>query len=309
MPVTLPPENATMTAHDTCLSSTGVARLRILRLIAAASLWAAASAASAQVFWSVSDADGRQNWLLGTVHSEDPRLLEFPEELLQALSEADRLALELVPDASMLGRLNEAMHYRNGRLDEVIGGELYAEVVELMEREYGMGEPAVRRLRPWAAAMTLSLPPPQTGLFMDLALSFRASGMGKEVLALETLDEQLAFLEGLEESLQIELLRQAVADHARIPELFDQLISTYLSGDLDQLERQSFEQLREMDAAIVEHFNQVGLVDRNRVMLERARPWLDEGGLIIAVGALHLPGDDGLIELLRAEGFRVEGIY
>jgi uncharacterized protein len=265
--------------------------------------------ASAQVFWSVSDDEGRQSWLLGTVHSEDPRLLDFPPELMQALAESDRVALELVPDSAMLGQLNEAMHFRNGGLDQVIEAELYQQVVELMDREYGMGEPAVRRMRPWAAAMTLSLPPPQTGLFMDLALSFRAAGMGKEVVALESLEEQLAFLEGLDEPLQIELLRQAVADHARIPELFEQLISTYLSGDLDELERQSFAQMGEMDPAIVEHFNQVGLVDRNRVMLERARPWLEEGGLIIAVGALHLPGEDGLIELLRGEGYRVEGIY
>jgi uncharacterized protein len=279
------------------------------RLIVLLVLLLTLSSGQAQVFWSVSDDGGRQNWLLGTVHSEDPRLLEFPPELMQALREADRLALELVPDAGMLSRLNEAMHYDQGRLNEVLEPELYAQVVRLMDQDYGMGEPAVRRMRPWAVAMTLSLPPPQTGLFMDLALSFRASGMGKDVVALETLDEQLAFLEGLEKHLQIKLVRQAVADHALIPELFEKLISTYLSGDLERLEAQSREQLGSLDEAIVEHFNQVGLVDRNRVMLERARPWLAEGGLIIAVGALHLPGENGLIELLRAEGFRVEGIY
>jgi uncharacterized protein len=269
----------------------------------------ALSNGQAQVFWSVSDDQGRQSWLLGTVHSEDPRLLDFPPELMQALADADRLALELVPDSAMLAQLNEAMHYRSGSLDQVIEDGLYAKVVELMEREYGMGEPAVRRMRPWAAAMTLSLPPPETGLFMDLALSFRAAGMGKDVVALESLEEQLAFLEGLEEPLQIDLLRQAVADHARIPELFDKLISTYLSGDLEALERQSFAQMSDMDPAIVEHFNQVGLIDRNRVMLERAQPWLEAGGLIIAVGALHLPGEDGLIELLRQAGWIVEGVY
>lgn len=298
-----------MTDHHTCLASRTGGHLRFHSILLALLLLLLAPLASAQVFWSVSDEEGRQSWLLGTVHSEDPRLLEFRPELMEALAQADRVALELVPDSSMLAQLNEAMHFRNGGLDQVIEAELYEQVVELMEQEYGMGEPAVRRMRPWAAAMTLSLPPPQTGLFMDLALSFRASGMGKDVVALESLEEQLAFLEGLDEPLQIELLRQAVADHGRIPELFEQLITTYLSGDLDELERQSFAQMSELDPAIVEHFNQVGLVERNRIMLERARPWLEEGGLIIAVGALHLPGEDGLIELLRAEGYQVEGVY
>lgn len=280
-----------------------------IRLFTSLALLLALSIGQAQVFWSVTDNDGRQNWLLGTVHSEDPRLLQFPPELMRALGEADRLALELVPDASMLSRLNQAMHYEHGRLNEVLDSELYEQVVALMEGDYGMGEPAVRRMRPWAVAMTLSIPPPQTGLFMDLALSFRASGMGKDVVALETLDEQLAFLEGLDKALQIELVRQAVADHALIPDLFEQLISTYLSGDLERLEAESREQLGALDEAIVEHFNQVGLIQRNRVMLERAEDWLDEGGLIIAVGALHLPGEDGLIELLREAGWTVEGIY
>lgn len=268
-----------------------------------------ASSASAQVFWSVTDDEGRQNWLLGTVHSEDPRLLDFRPELMDALKGSRMLALELVPDSSMLRRLNEAMHFDNGALPELLDEALYAKVVDLMATNYGMGEPAVARMRPWAVAMTLSLPPPETGLFMDLALSFRAAGMGKEVFALETLDEQLAFLSGLTERAQIDMIRQAVADFDRIPELFDELIVTYLSGDLDALERLSFEQLDEMDAEVRDHFYQVGLVDRNRVMLERARTELEAGGLIIAVGALHLPGEHGLIQLLRDAGYTVEGIY
>jgi len=267
------------------------------------------TAASAQVFWLVSDDDGRENWLLGTVHSEDPRLLDFRPELIDALRQSQRLALELVPDSAMLERLNQAMHFDRPGLPEVLDDKLYQDVVALMERQYGMGEPAVARMRPWAVAMTLSLPPPETGLFMDLALSFRALGMGKEVVALETLDEQLAFLTGLSESAQISMIRQAVADFDRIPELFDELITTYLSSDLAALERVSFEQLDELDPEVRQHFIEVGLVERNRVMLERSMPYLEQGGLIIAVGALHLPGEHGLIELLRSEGFRVEGVY
>lgn len=262
-----------------------------------------------QVFWSITDGEGRQNWLLGTVHSEDPRLLDFHPDLISALRQSQRLALELVPDSAMLARLNEAMHFDGPKLPEVLEAELYASVIELMDRHYGMGEPATARMRPWAVAMTLSLPPPETGLFMDLALSFRAAGLGKEVVALETLDEQLSFLTGLSESAQIDMIRQAVSDFDRIPELFEQLIATYLSGDLERLEALSFEQLEAFDAEVKRHFQEAGLVERNRVMLERSRAWLDEGGLMIAVGALHLPGEHGLIALLRAEGFQVEGVY
>lgn len=265
--------------------------------------------AQSQVFWSVTDDEGRQNWLLGTVHSEDPRLLEFPPELLDALGRADRLALELVPDAAMLEQLQRAMHFDDGGLDEVLEPELYAEVVRILEQGYGMGEPAVRRLRPWAAAMTISVPPPQTGLFMDLALSFRAGGMGLEVLALETIDEQLDFLKGLSHEGQIELVRSAVAEHGRMPVIFEELVSAYLDGNLSLLEALSMRQLADLDEEIVEHFHEIGLVRRNHIMVDRAMPYLKQGGLVIAVGALHLVGEDGLVALLEQRGFEVEGIY
>jgi len=50
------------------------------------------------------------------------------------------------------------------------------------------------------------------------------------------------------------------------------------------------------------------ITDRNKVMAERAKPYLDKGRTMIAVGAAHLPGDDGLVELLRRQGFTVTAV-
>lgn len=265
--------------------------------------------AGAQVFWELESPDGERSWLLGTMHSEDPRLLDFRPELLEAMGAGRVFAMELVPDAAMLAELNEAMHYdRNAGLDAVLDEALYARVVELLE-DYGMGEPAVRRLRPWAAAMTLSVPPPETGLFMDLALSFRASGQGLEVKALETLEEQLDFLRGMSKDQQIEMIRQAVAEFANMPELFERLIGAYLEGDLPAMETMAEEQLAEVSPNLREHFIEVGLNQRNRVMLDRALPMTATGGAIIAVGALHLPGETGLIRGFREAGYDVRPVY
>lgn len=262
----------------------------------------------AQVLWSVEGPEGQQNWLLGTVHSEDPRLLDFPPEVLEALERSQRLALELVPDMAMLETLNQTMHFSEPRLHQIIEPDLYQALVDILEKHYGMGEPAARMLRPWAAAMTISLPPPQTGLFMDLALAVRARSLGLEVLALERLEEQLDFLAGMSKPLQLELLEQAVSDFPRQDELLEELMQTYLSGDLERLESVAAEQTSELDPALRDHFEQVGMVQRNRTMAERAGPLLEQGGLMIAVGALHLPGEEGLIALLREAGFRLEPV-
>ena len=48
---------------------------------------------------------------------------------------------------------------------------------------------------------------------------------------------------------------------------------------------------------------------RNLVMAERMTERLDQGGAFIAIGALHLPGEKGLVSLLKARGYRVEPVY
>lgn len=282
-----------------------MARLRctlIVLLLMPAAAWAA-------VFWSVTDDQGRQNWLLGTMHSEDPRLLEWPEPLMKALGEAERVALELVPDVEMLGRMQQAMRFDDDRLENVLGAELYRQVVEILTTKYGLTEPAVDRMKPWAVALTLATPPPETGMFMDLMLSFRARGAGLDVVALETIDEQIDFLAGIPLADQISLIRRTAADHAGYHDVFETLIQAYLSGDLARLEAISAHQMAGLDDHVVRHFNEVGLVERNERMIERAESWLAEGGLVIAVGALHLPGERGLLALLRERGWKVEPIY
>jgi hypothetical protein len=265
--------------------------------------------ASAQVFWSVTDEAGRQNWLLGTVHAEDPRLLEWPAPLVDALGNADRLAVELVPDAAALSRLRSLMRFERPRLAGMLESELFDRVATILEQDYDIARPELERMRPWSVAMTLATPPPETGLFMDLMLVNRARGAGLEVRALETVDEQLAFMTSLTREQQITLIRKAVADYDGMEASFEKLLSAYFDGDLERLQAIAAEEMVGLDTALVEHFDRAGLVERNRRMLERALPWLEDGGLIIAVGALHLPGEEGLIALLRERGYRVTGIY
>jgi len=267
------------------------------------------SMVSAEVFWSVTDEQGRQNWLLGTMHSEDPRLLEWPGPLVGALKSADRIALELVPDAGMVERLRAAMVSRDRLLEDVLDEALYRQVEAVLTDKYGMTESAVNRLRPWAVALTLGTQPPETGMYMDMMLSYRAQGAGLDVVALETVDEQIEFLAGMPLADQVSLIRETVADHDEYAAVFDQLVSAYLDGDLARLDAVADEQMAGLEGHIARYFEEQGLVARNRRMLERAEPWLAEGGLIIAVGALHLHGEEGLIALLEARGWQVEGIY
>ena len=66
------------------------------------------------LFWKI-ERDGQPaGFLLGTIHSEDPRVLDFSEEFIQQLTANDRFAMEMVPDLPTLARLTTYMHYQDG---------------------------------------------------------------------------------------------------------------------------------------------------------------------------------------------------
>lgn len=266
----------------------------------------AAAAPQHDVFWSIHDESGRAGYLLGTVHSEDPRVLEFTDTFLDTLRGCDGFAMELVPDLPTMRRLLAYMELPAGEsLEELLGPERFAAVKRAVAA-YAVPDERLRRMKPWAAMMTLSLPPPKTGLYLDFSLSLRAAGFGAEVTGLETLEEQLSFLERMSKEDQLLMLDQALADHDRVQAVHDDMVSTYLEADLAALEAAAAEEMAALPASTRDWFLEEGIDARNRRMVAKALPVLEQGCVFIAVGALHLPGETGLLTLLREAGYRLE---
>ena len=262
--------------------------------------------ADTALYWALSRDGEPAGFLLGTIHSEDPRVLDFPESFIAELARNRTFAMEMVPDLPTLTRLTEYMHYQDGTtLEDRIGAERYARLREALA-SYRVPGDWIARMKVWAAVMTLSVPPPQSGFFMDFSLSLRAAGAGLQVVGLETLEQQLAFLEEMPMDQQLALLDQALDDYHRVGAIHDGMVDSYLEGDLAELVRQTEEQLRELDPAAREYFMAEGIDARNRRMLENLLPLLEEGSVFVAVGALHLPGASGLIAGLRQAGFELQ---
>ena len=110
-------------------------------LITGISSWQQIVASDEQfLFWSIESDNGHAGFLLGTIHSEDPRVLEFTEEFLAALNGSAYFAMELVPNLPTLARLAESMHLPEGiELASIIGEERFAAVSQALS---GYGVPA-----------------------------------------------------------------------------------------------------------------------------------------------------------------------
>ena len=255
------------------------------------------------LFWSISKDGEQAGFLLGTIHSEDPRVLDFPLEFMDDLSANQVYAMEMVPDLPTLKRLTEFMQYQDGTtLESRVGPERFTSL-QLALSEYQVPPNWIARMKVWAVMMTLSVPPPETGFFMDFSLSLRAAGAGLKVVGLETLEQQLSFLEDMPVAQQLMLLDQALVEHEKVREIHEQMVDSYLAGDLLALKSQAEEQLDQLEPDAKQYFMEQGIDMRNRRMLESLLPHLLTSQVFVAVGALHLPGESGLIQLLRARGY------
>ena len=115
--------------------------------------------------------------------------------------------------------------------------------------------------------------------------------------------------ESLSAAHQITLLKEAVENFSEIDAMHAELLAAYKQRDLKELMAISAASMQQGDQRLANEFQQRLVVDRNHRMVERMSQYLQLGKAFIAVGALHLPGDEGLLNLLEQQGYRLRCLY
>ena len=261
------------------------------------------------LLWEIR-ADGvTSSYLFGTIHSEDPEVLDLAVPVQEAFDGADRVVLEVLMDMEAMIYSSSAMLLMDGRmLSDITGRSLFDKTASAVSSR-GIPEIVLERMKPWAAATTLSVPPPETGLVLDLRLYQEAERTGKQLHGLESIREQLDVFDAMPERDQVALLKDAVDNLEIIDEMNAALLSAWKRRDLAAMMAISDESMRTGDQRLAREFEQRLIVGRNRLMADRVEPYLRQGRAFIAVGALHLPGNDGLLNLLEQRGYTVRAVY
>jgi len=282
--------------------------------LAACCLLLAAGAAAAERFdtgllWRIERSGVTPSYLFGTMHSDAPDVVELAAPVQQAFEQAHAVTLEVTLDTQSLRVLSTALLIGDGgRLDVLVGADLYRRAVEAMAG-HGIPDAMLARMKPWAVAVTLMTPPARGGLVLDHVLYQRALADGKPVHGLESVDEQLGLFDAMPLQEQIALLRETLDNLDQIQRMLDDVRQAWLQRDLARLVEINAATLRDSDPQFAASFNQRVIVDRNHRMAERMESQLREGGYFIAVGALHLPGEQGLLQLLERRGYRLTRVY
>ncbi|WP_411036400.1 TraB/GumN family protein [Shinella sp. BYT-45] len=274
------------------------------------------------IFWKI-ERDGRPaSWLLGTMHVTDPRVLAMPQAARSAYAaaatvvvESDEIADEKKAGAAIMARPDLTMFTDGRSITDFLDEEDRKKLTEGLKSR-GLSLAAVGRMKPWMIASFVALPACEIArkaagaAFLDQRLAKDALAQGKTLKGLETLVEQISALDSLPLEPQVQGLVQTIELGDTLKDVIETMSQIYLSGDTGMIMpmMRAVAPQTDEDAKAYAEFEQRIIVDRNHVMAERAAPLLAEGNVFMAVGALHLAGPEGVVELLREEGFTLTAV-
>ena len=246
-------------------------------------------------------------YLMGTMHSLNGEDYPLSSAYRQALASAQRVVFEYNPRQRQLlaRKFREIARYPAGKEIET---ELSPTTFALLKKNiwrFATDVDAVRKYRPWAIALRLlsrqrSLSPADPRS-MDLYLTTEAQRAGKEMGGLETVEEHIAFWQELLERDGENLLLYVLTQSQRTTPLIDKTREAWRRGDAAALAATTT-RLRESNPAIAHKL----LDRRNANWVPRIEAEMKTGKpTVIVAGAAHFIGPDGVVELLRARGHRV----
>lgn len=253
------------------------------------------------LLWEITRNNRVMGHIFGTIHVDDNRILNIPVEVRDALDSSDYYAMEVVPSAQDAMDISMSMFFMDGnRLDLIISPQLFDRTVGILE-QHNMGEDIVALMQPWAAYIIMSYPA-DMGIILDLHLLDIARKNGAQITSLETSTEQIEIFSDMELDDQVRILADTVCHYDSMLSDFNELKRLYLNRDLEglyiQAQKYSFE-----DDEVYEEISNRLISERNQRMTMRIVELLNIGKAFIAVGAMHLPGEDGILNLLETDGY------
>jgi uncharacterized protein YbaP (TraB family) len=248
-------------------------------------------------------------YLLGSVHVLKPEQSALPAEAQAAYAESGKVMLEVAldsaqsPGALQAATLAQGLLPAGQSLRDTLGEPLYRRFSE-HARTLGLDAELVRQFQPWLAALTLQQlqlanSGYEAGAGVDLQLAGRAQADHKTIVGLETLEEQFGLFAQLTPVQQREFLEQTLDEVDEGDAEVDDIVNAWRQGDARRLAavlQKSREESPELFRLLT--------TDRNHRWLPKILALLagDEDCLVI-VGALHLVGSEGLIDLLEKRGY------
>ncbi|MBQ6080550.1 MAG: TraB/GumN family protein [Muribaculaceae bacterium] len=291
-------------------------RKRLLLTLAVSLL---AITASSQLLWKVTGNNlARPSYIMGTYHMAPASMMDKIGGMEQALQGCDVVVGEIEKESLLSQEAQLAMAQAmiappDSTLDKLFSPDDYAIIEGVFNKYFGtMGVKLsqMNMLKPGAISMQMqamqalkNFPTFNQSEFIDMAVQTRANELGRPSIGLETVEEQIDLLFNGPLTEQAEGLLDACKKDDLFMVQSSALVEAYMSQDLSKIEKViSDPELGGDDAEAMDAL----IYDRNRAWAAKLVQMMPERACLVCVGAGHLPGTQGLLQLLRDRGYTVE---
>lgn len=245
-----------------------------------------------------------KSYLFGTMHLRDKRVFNFTDALLPSIKQTEVFALEVDPE-NIAAKYIETLSKKDflDTYKDVLAEEDYRLLQEKIKNATGKNLEELSKNNPEYIKSVLRPDlnkDDDRDIFLDLYLYQIAASLNKEIQGLEELEDQkINYDEASNQEITGTI--KGLINHSENDYVshIEDLIEIYVSGDLDKIEAYTSESIG---------FYKTAMQRRNEKMVKSMKEIMETKTLFAAIGAAHLPGEVGVIELLRKEGYTVKKV-
>ena len=256
------------------------------------------------LLWKIEAPSGKISYLLGTIHTDDPRVANLQPKVIEALNQADVFLMETLPP-----RDPSIFMLKQGAIAEMLTEKEFDQVRELAEF-HAMHIEAAMRMKPWLLAVIFDLPKPKSMYSMDELLLAKSEEQLKTIKGLEKTSEHFSVLDSISLDDQMVMLRAVLKRSQKDKERdFEKLLKAYQSENLKKIS--------DLDETITGGMlpkelwgrMKTKLIDERNVGMANGLIYnAAENSVFAAVGASHLGGESGILNRLLEAGYKISPV-
>ena len=259
---------------------------------------------TSSLLWEISG-NGIQapSYLFGTMHILCARDAGLSDSLNHAIDKSSRVFFEIDMDnmGEMMGIFKYIRMKDETRLKDLMTEEEYKRVKDYFAANRSiLPLSMMERFKPYfiAAMLSESKMPCETKNGMEEVIMKAVKKQKKEISGLETIEFQASIFDSIPYSQQARELLQAIDSSGKEDTVTAKMLEVYRSQDLDAIEK-----LTMMEEGGLGSYMELFLYGRNKKWIPEMEKAMKNGTILFAVGAAHLPGNEGVINLLRKAGY------
>jgi uncharacterized protein YbaP (TraB family) len=247
--------------------------------------------------------ESRAHFILGTMHVKSEEAYTPVSMAKHLMEQCQNYAGEMDLDDSLLDQIGDVFINEDEKvLLDFIGEKKFRKYKKVIQKSFGIDLDDIAHYKPLVISNMISesILTKSFDLALDHFLWQYAHALGMKMNGLESASDQFAIMKAIPLDIQLKALQSCTKNVSKFRKSVLQLSELYKKGELNKLYKKSKKSMGSLRKLMI--------YDRNEFMAKKLLELANDGATFCAVGAAHLPGNKGMLKLLKSDGYNVTPI-